>query len=241
MNIEQVCQPLAMIPPNGDSRAATGSTWNGCGSYRDGELDDVALGDVDRAELEHAPGREVLEEQGHHAVIAPPPPVLSAPNAATGRPGQTLSDPHRGSVCPKRSDASSGADSSEPPHHGGGKAQPSDVLDAGADVRATPRTVGVRPTVELVLGRPRDRAAASTSPPASPNRSSTPASPQSQSVPASPWMVSVPSPPWIRSVFVPPFSVSFPISPQILSSPAPPSMVSFPSARLSGPPYPPRR
>ena len=28
-----VCQPLAISPPNGPSLAATGSTWNGCGSY----------------------------------------------------------------------------------------------------------------------------------------------------------------------------------------------------------------
>ena len=28
-----VCQPLAMMPPYGLSFAATGSTWNGCGSY----------------------------------------------------------------------------------------------------------------------------------------------------------------------------------------------------------------
>ena len=28
-----VCQPLAMRPPYGPSLAATGSTWNGCGSY----------------------------------------------------------------------------------------------------------------------------------------------------------------------------------------------------------------
>ena len=28
-----VCQPLAIRPPNGPSLAATGSTWNGCGSY----------------------------------------------------------------------------------------------------------------------------------------------------------------------------------------------------------------
>jgi len=28
-----VCQPLAMSPPNGPSAAATGSRWNGCGSY----------------------------------------------------------------------------------------------------------------------------------------------------------------------------------------------------------------
>ena len=28
-----VCQPLAMMPPYGPSFAATGSTWNGCGSY----------------------------------------------------------------------------------------------------------------------------------------------------------------------------------------------------------------
>ena len=32
------------------------------------ELDDVVLGHVDRAELEHAPGREVFEEQGHGRV-----------------------------------------------------------------------------------------------------------------------------------------------------------------------------
>jgi len=29
----QVCQPLAMSPPNTDFLAASSSTWNGCGSY----------------------------------------------------------------------------------------------------------------------------------------------------------------------------------------------------------------
>jgi hypothetical protein len=30
----QVCQPLAISPPNGPSAAAAASTWNGCGSKR---------------------------------------------------------------------------------------------------------------------------------------------------------------------------------------------------------------
>src|SRR5512134_161046 len=32
MHTAQVCQPLAMRPPNADAFAATGSMWNGCGS-----------------------------------------------------------------------------------------------------------------------------------------------------------------------------------------------------------------
>jgi hypothetical protein len=33
IRIAQVCQPLAMSPPKMDRRAASGSVWNGCGSY----------------------------------------------------------------------------------------------------------------------------------------------------------------------------------------------------------------
>ncbi len=32
MTSAAVCQPLAITPPNGPCAAATGSTWNGCGS-----------------------------------------------------------------------------------------------------------------------------------------------------------------------------------------------------------------
>ena len=55
-----VCQPLAIRPPNGPSFAASGSMWNGCGSKRCRELDDVLLGHLDRAELGHVADREVL-------------------------------------------------------------------------------------------------------------------------------------------------------------------------------------
>ncbi len=34
MNIEALCQPLAMRPPNGVCAASSGSVWKGCGSKR---------------------------------------------------------------------------------------------------------------------------------------------------------------------------------------------------------------
>jgi hypothetical protein len=50
-----VCQPLAMTVPKIESAAASGSTWNGCGSYR------RANASISSSVTVHVPRLEILE------------------------------------------------------------------------------------------------------------------------------------------------------------------------------------
>ena len=45
IHIAPVCQPLAIRPPKTDSFAASGSTWNGCGSHWRAKATISVLGD----------------------------------------------------------------------------------------------------------------------------------------------------------------------------------------------------